>query len=67
MMNFYTMLQIRASKGRPVKVGVIGAGKFSAMFLSHFSNHSLTPDEEFVKTQLLGDFDIIWEVQRDTS
>ncbi len=33
-MNFYTMLQKRASKGRPVKVGVIGAGKFSAMFLS---------------------------------
>ena len=33
-MNFYTMLQRRASKGRPVKVGVIGAGKFSAMFLS---------------------------------
>jgi predicted homoserine dehydrogenase-like protein len=35
MMNFYTMLQKRASKGRPLKVGVIGAGKFSAMFLSH--------------------------------
>ncbi len=33
-MNFYTMLQRRASKGRSVKVGVIGAGKFSAMFLS---------------------------------
>jgi predicted homoserine dehydrogenase-like protein len=34
MMNFYTMFQRRASEGRPVKVGVIGAGKFSAMFLS---------------------------------
>ncbi len=33
-MNFYTMFQRRASEGRPVKVGVIGAGKFSAMFLS---------------------------------
>ena len=33
-MNFYTMLQRRASTGQPVKVGVIGAGKFAAMFLS---------------------------------
>jgi len=28
------MLQERSAKGRPVKVGVIGAGKFSSMFLS---------------------------------
>jgi len=33
-MNFYTMLQKRAQENNPVKVGVIGAGKFSSMFLS---------------------------------
>lgn len=33
-MNFYHMLQGRASEHRPIKVGLIGAGKFSAMFLS---------------------------------
>ncbi|MCK5516404.1 MAG: hypothetical protein KAI39_05960 [Desulfobulbaceae bacterium] len=33
-MNFYTMLQKRAEENNPVKVGVIGAGKFSSMFLS---------------------------------
>ena len=33
-MNFYDMLQKRAQDNNPVKVGVIGAGKFSSMFLS---------------------------------
>jgi predicted homoserine dehydrogenase-like protein len=33
-MNLYRMLKIRADEGRPVRVGVIGAGKFSSMFLS---------------------------------
>ena len=33
-MNFYSMLQKRAQENNPVKVGVIGAGKFSSMFLS---------------------------------
>jgi predicted homoserine dehydrogenase-like protein len=33
-MNFYAMLQQRAAQQRPVKVGVIGAGKFATMFLS---------------------------------
>ena len=33
-MNLFTMLQARAASGRPVRVGLIGAGKFGSMFLS---------------------------------
>ncbi len=33
-MNLFRLLQARANKERPVRVGVIGAGKFSSMFLS---------------------------------
>ena len=33
-MNFYRLLQQRAETGRPIRLGVIGAGKFSSMFLS---------------------------------
>ena len=33
-MNLYRLLQKRAATGRPVRVGLIGAGKFGSMFLS---------------------------------
>ncbi|MCG5235748.1 NAD(P)H-dependent oxidoreductase [Xanthobacter oligotrophicus] len=33
-MNLYAKLVARAAAGRPVRVGVIGAGKFGSMFLS---------------------------------
>ena len=33
-MNLYRLLQKRAADGRPVRVGLIGAGKFGSMFLS---------------------------------
>src|SRR5437660_6406653 len=33
-MNFFHMLQQRADAGRPVRVGLIGAGKFGSMFLN---------------------------------
>ena len=33
-MNFYRLLQRRAADGKPVRVGLIGAGKFGSMFLS---------------------------------
>lgn len=33
-MNLYTMLQRRQSEGRPIRVGLIGAGKFGSMFLA---------------------------------
>ncbi len=33
-MNLHRMLQQRAADGRPVRVGLIGAGKFGSMYLS---------------------------------
>src|SRR5262245_18471446 len=33
-MNLYKLLQDRASLGRPVRAGLIGAGKFGSMFLA---------------------------------
>ena len=33
-MNLARLLRKRAEEGRPVRVGVIGAGKFSSMFLA---------------------------------
>jgi len=33
-MNLFTKLQQRAEEGRPIRVGLIGAGKFGSMFLS---------------------------------
>jgi predicted homoserine dehydrogenase-like protein len=44
-MNFYTQLKKRVQENNPVKVGVIGAGKFSSMFLSQAR---LTPGMQVV-------------------
>jgi predicted homoserine dehydrogenase-like protein len=33
-MNLYSLLQTRAAEGRPVRTGLIGAGKFGSMFLA---------------------------------
>ena len=33
-MNLYTLMAARAAAGRPVRVGLIGAGKFGSMILS---------------------------------
>ena len=33
-MNLYPMLQRRAAEGRPLRVGLIGAGKFASMYLA---------------------------------
>lgn len=33
-MNLYSMLQARGAEGKPVRAGLIGAGKFGSMFLS---------------------------------
>ena len=33
-MNLSTMLQQRADGGRPIRVGLIGAGKFGSMVLA---------------------------------
>src|SRR3984893_12287160 len=34
-MSLYAGLQKRAAEGRPLRVGLIGAGKFGAMYLAH--------------------------------
>ena len=44
-MNFYAMLNQRAEENRPIKIGVIGAGKFGSMFLSQAR---LTPGFQIV-------------------
>ncbi len=33
-MNLYSKLQIRAAEGKPIRVGLVGAGKFAAMYLA---------------------------------
>ena len=33
-MNLYAKLQQRAAQGKPVRVGLIGAGKFGSMYLA---------------------------------
>ncbi|HET7527404.1 MAG TPA: Gfo/Idh/MocA family oxidoreductase, partial [Burkholderiaceae bacterium] len=33
-MSLYTQLQQRAAEGRPVRIGLIGAGKFGSMYLA---------------------------------
>ncbi|RZN30737.1 SAF domain-containing protein [Bradyrhizobium sp. Leo121] len=33
-MNFFKMLQTREANGRPIRVGLIGAGKFGSMYLA---------------------------------
>ncbi len=33
-MNLYAMLRARAAQGKPLRIGVIGAGKFAAMYLA---------------------------------
>jgi predicted homoserine dehydrogenase-like protein len=33
-MNLYHLLNLRAESGKPLRVGLIGAGKFGSMFLA---------------------------------
>jgi predicted homoserine dehydrogenase-like protein len=33
-MNLHRLLEARAAQGRPVRVALIGAGKFGSMYLS---------------------------------
>ncbi|HQQ53866.1 MAG TPA: flagellar biosynthesis protein FlgA, partial [Ottowia sp.] len=33
-MSLYAQLQQRAAAGRPIRVGLIGAGKFGSMYLA---------------------------------
>ena len=33
-MSLHRQLQMRAAQGRPIRVGLIGAGKFGSMYLA---------------------------------
>ena len=44
-MNLYSLLQQRAETSRPIRLGIIGAGKFASMFLSQVR---LTPGIQLV-------------------
>ncbi|MBX5473280.1 MAG: flagellar biosynthesis protein FlgA, partial [Acetobacteraceae bacterium] len=50
-MNLYRMARERAAAGRPVKVGLIGAGKFGAMFLNQ------VPSMPGVEVTMVADLD----------
>lgn len=57
-MNLHSMLRRRESEGRPVRVGLIGAGKFGSMYLAQVLH---TPG-----THLLGVADIAVERARES-
>ena len=50
-MNLYRLLQQRAGAGRPVRVGLIGAGKFGSMFLNQ------VPTTPGLEVSVIGDLD----------
>ncbi len=67
-MNLHSMLRARAEEGRPVRVGVIGAGKFGSMYLAQARLTTGTHvvgladlDPERARTACLG---VDWEEER---
>lgn len=44
-MSLYAQLQRREAEGRPIRIGLIGAGKFGSMYLAQIS---CTPDVHLV-------------------
>ncbi len=67
-MSLYAKLQQRASEGRPVRVGLIGAGKFGSMYLAQIPRTpgvhlagiaDLSPDAARANLERVG-----WEAQR---
>lgn len=67
-MNLDALLRARAADGRPVRVGLIGAGKFGAMFLSQAGRHpgfhvqaiaDLSPDRVRATLERIG-----WDASR---
>jgi len=51
-MNLYSILQSRADVGNPVRVGLIGAGKFGSMFLSQ------VPTTPGMRVSVIADLDV---------
>ena len=67
-MNLFAMLEARAADGRPVRAGLIGAGKFGSMFLSQVATTKglevtaiadLSPDRARQACRTVG-----WEAER---
>jgi predicted homoserine dehydrogenase-like protein len=50
-MNLHAMLAARAAAGKPIRVGLIGAGKFGSMFLSQ------VPSIEGLEVEVIADLD----------
>jgi predicted homoserine dehydrogenase-like protein len=50
-MNLHRLAQQRAAAGRPVQVGLIGAGKFGSMFLNQ------VPTTPGLEVRAIGDLD----------
>ena len=51
-MNLYSLLQSRAAAGNPVRVGLIGAGKFGSMYLSQ------VPTTPGMNVAMIADLDV---------
>jgi predicted homoserine dehydrogenase-like protein len=51
-MNLHRLAQQRAAGGRPVKVGLIGAGKFGSMFLAQ------VPTMAGIEVRVIADLDL---------
>ncbi|KQX23069.1 NAD(P)H-dependent oxidoreductase [Variovorax sp. Root434] len=67
-MSLHTRLQQRAAEGRPIRIGLIGAGKFGAMYLAQIPRTpgvqlvaiaDLSPDAARVNLQRVG-----WKAER---
>ncbi|MGJ7611534.1 MULTISPECIES: NAD(P)H-dependent oxidoreductase [unclassified Variovorax] len=67
-MSLYTRLQQRAAEGRPIRIGLIGAGKFGAMYLAQIPRTpgvqlvaiaDLSPDAARVNLERVG-----WQPER---
>jgi len=67
-MNLHAKLRQRAAEGRPVRIGLIGAGKFGAMYLAQIPNTpgvhlvgiaDLAPDNARVNLERVG-----WQAER---
>jgi predicted homoserine dehydrogenase-like protein len=67
-MSLYTRLQQRAAEGRPIRIGLIGAGKFGAMYLAQIPRTpgvqlvaiaDLSPDAARVNLERVG-----WKPER---
>ena len=48
-MNLYAKLQERAAQGKPLRLGLIGAGKFGAMYLAQVPKTPRRPSRRYCR------------------